>query len=85
MGVGAVRLRPIQPVCVCVCGGGGGGGGGGGVAVRFRPIQPVGGSDVCFRPIQSMRCPPFHQIQPVGGGCCPLSVNSASGGVHMCM
>ena len=27
--------------CVCVCGGGGGG------AVRFRPIQPVGGGEVC--------------------------------------
>ena len=35
-----------------------------------------GGADVSFRPIQSMRCP---QIQPVGGECCPLSANSASG------
>ena len=47
-----------------------GGGGGGGGAVRFRPIQ-------------SMRCPHFRQIQPVGGGCCPLSANSASG-THVC-
>ena len=67
--------------------GGGGGGGGGGVAVRFRPIQPVGeggGGAVCFRPIQSMRNPRSRQIQPVDGGCCPLSANSASGGAHVC-
>ena len=73
---------------MCVCGG----------AARFRPIQPVGGegggcplsavggggADVSFRPIQSMRCPRSWQIQPVDGGCCPLSANSASGGVHEC-
>ena len=49
---------------------GGGGGGGGGV-------------DVSFRPIQSMWCPRSRQIQPVDGGCCPLSANSASGGAHV--
>ena len=36
---GVVHFRPILPVCVCVWGGGGG-------AVRFRPIQPVGGRGV---------------------------------------
>ena len=94
-GVGsAVHFQPIQPV------GGGGGGGrwvlsafgrfnqwGGGGAVHFRPIQPMGGgggADVSFRPIQSMRCPCSRQIQPVDGGCCPLSANSASGGAHVC-
>ena len=35
---------------------------------------------VRFRPIESMRCPRSRQIQPVGGGCCPLSANLASGG-----
>ena len=49
-------------MCVCVWGGGG--------AVRFRPIQPVGGGGgggaVCLRP-----------IQPVGRrGCCPLTALS---------
>ena len=47
-----------------------GGGGGGGGALRFRPIQ-------------SMRCLRSRQIQPVDGGCCPLSANSASGGAHV--
>ena len=42
-----------------------------------------GGADVSFRPIQSMRCPRSRQIQPVDGGCCPLSANSASGGAHV--
>ena len=55
-----------------------------GGAVRLWPIQLVGGrggsADVSFRPIQSMSCPRFQQIQPVGDGCCPLSANSASGG-----
>ena len=31
-----------------------------------------------------MRCPRSWQIQPVDGGCCPLSANSASGGAHVC-
>ena len=31
-----------------------------------------------------MRCPRSGQIQPVDGGCCPLSANSASGGAHVC-
>ena len=31
-----------------------------------------------------MRCPRSWQIQPVDGGCCPLSGNSASGGAHVC-
>ena len=56
-----------------------------GGAVRFRPIQPVGrgGGALRFRPIQSMRCLRSRQIQPVDGGCCPLSANSASGGAHV--
>ena len=65
------------------------GGEGGGGAVRFRPIQPVvegggggGGADVSFRPILSMRSLRSRQIQPVDGGCCPLTANSASGGAH---
>ena len=48
------------------------GGGGGGVLSASEPIQPVGrgggGAAVRFRPIQSIRCPRFRQIQPVGGG-----------------
>ena len=32
-----------------------------------------------------IRCPRFRQIEPVGGGCCPLSAYSASGGCRVCM
>ena len=90
-GGGAVRFRPIQPV-----GGGGGAvrfrpiqpvGGEGGVLSAFGRFNQGGGggggADVSFRPIQSMRCPRSRQIQPVDGGCCPLSANSASGGAHV--
>ena len=31
-----------------------------------------------------MSHPRSRQIQPVDGGCCPLSANSASGGTHVC-
>ena len=55
MGVGApfdsreytVRFRPIQIVCLFFLGGGGGGG-----AVRFWPIQPMGGAHVCYLLLQ---------------------------------
>ena len=61
--------------------------GGGGVLSAFGWFNQCGGgggADVSSRPIQSMRCPRSRQIQPVDGGCCPLSANSASGGAHVC-
>ena len=50
---------------------------------RFNQLGGGGGA-VRFWPIQSIRCPRSQQIQPVDGGCCPLSANSASGGAHVC-
>ena len=59
-----------------------GGGGGWGGAVRFwaDSTSGEGGGGVYyrFRPVQSIRCPRFRQIQPVGGG------GSATGGAHVC-
>ena len=57
-------------------------GGGGGVgAVRFRPIQPVGGGG--GRPLSAAGGGGGGLISAVDGGCCPLSANSASGGAHV--
>ena len=55
---------------------GGGGGGGGGAWVPPAFMEGGGGG-----------CPRFRPIQSVGGGCCPLSANSASvvdAHVHVC-